>query len=152
MNMKCSGYPVQLRKVQPKPTVSQLPDTALPSWPINRPEQVAPSTPVTPNDNPLLPQIFPEEPLFTVPQNPLLPPEYQEVLSYSSLQYLNGFLRTQIGNYCELTFLVGSDSTVTKSGILVAVGINYVLLLDQRDNEITACDFYNLKFVEFKDA
>ncbi len=154
MNMKCAGSPVQLRRVEHRhPTTSQLPDTAMPNWPISQPEQIAtPTAPVAPNvpgTSPLLPQIFPEEPMFNVPNNPLLPPEFQEVLSYSSIQYLNGFLRTQIGNYCEVTLLVGSNDTETRSGELLAVGINYILLLDTKSGDILACDFYNIKFVRF---
>ena len=45
------------------------------------------------------PMIFPNSPVFRVPANPLLPEEYSEFLDYNSLQYLNGFFRTQIGRY-----------------------------------------------------
>lgn len=38
-----------------------------------------------------------------------------------SLQYLNGFLRTQIGRRVSIDFLVGSNSIVTKSGFLLGV-------------------------------
>ena len=41
--------------------------------------------------------VLPNAPEFQVPNNPLLPPGYQEVINYENLQYMNGFLRTQIG-------------------------------------------------------
>lgn len=152
MKMNCTGYPVHLRRIQPLPSTSQLPDTVQTDWPITQPDYISnPDFDISENPaNPQLPQLFPNEPVFNVPPNPLLPPGYQEVLSYSNLQYLNGFLRTQIGNYCEVTLLIGSDSTVEHSGVLVAVGINYILLLDPRTNDILTCDFYNIKFVRFQ--
>ena len=114
--------------------ISQLPDTVQPDWP----------------DSPQTPQIFPNEPMFNVPPNPLLPPGYQEILSYSNLQYLNGFLRTQIGNFCQVTVMIGTNNTTERSGILIAVGINYLLLMSEDSSEIETVDFYNIKFVRFR--
>ena len=48
------------------------------------------------------PMVLPNSPTFTVPANPLLPPEYSEVLDYNALQYLNGIFRTQIGRYVRV--------------------------------------------------
>ena len=58
---------------------------------------------------PTFPIIFPDSPMFNVPPNPLLPEEYREVLDYNSIQYLNGFFRTQIGRYVRVEQLVGSN-------------------------------------------
>lgn len=115
---------------------------------LTPPTTTRPSGPTAPG-NPLMPEVIPNAPLFTVPTNPLLPPEYQEVLSYDSLQYLNGFLRTQIGRYCDVQFLVGSNTTETRSGMLIGVGINYILLQDPESKEVIACDFYSIKFIDF---
>ena len=115
---------------------------------INQPARVNPTVPMTPG-NPLMPEVIPEAPLFSVPSNPLLPPEYQEVLSYDSLQYLNGFLRTQIGRNCDVQFLIGSNSTEMRTGTLIGVGLNYILLQDLATREVIACDFYSIKFVDF---
>lgn len=152
MKMNCTGYPVQLRQAQPTPAVSHLPDTVQNDWPITRPDHIVnPSFDFSENPlNPQIPQLFPNEPMFNVPANPLLPPGYQEVLSYSNLQYLNGFLRTQIGNFCEVTMVIGTNNTLERSGVLIAVGINYILLLDPRTNDVLTCDFYNIKFVRFQ--
>ncbi|MEG1958195.1 MAG: hypothetical protein RR071_10760, partial [Lachnospiraceae bacterium] len=81
--------------------------------------------------------------------NPLLPDGYQEVLDYNSLQYMNGFLRTQIGKTAEVEFLVGSNKTVVHTGRLVGVGINYIILQEFDTDSILTCDFYNIKFVRF---
>lgn len=66
-----------------------------------------------------------------------------------SLQYLNGFIRTQIGRRVSIDFLVGSNTIVTKSGYLLGVASNYILINELDTNDITTCDFYNIKFIRF---
>ncbi|MDD6043971.1 MAG: hypothetical protein PUB87_09560 [Eubacteriaceae bacterium] len=91
--------------------------------------------------------IIPNAPTFRVPSNPLLPPEYQEVLSYDNLQYLNGFLRTQIGKYMRVEQLVGSNTIEERYGYLVGVGANYIILQELSTNNVMALDYYNIKLV-----
>ena len=66
-----------------------------------------------------------------------------------SLEYMNGFLRTQVGRPVQVDFLVGTNSIVTRSGILLAVGANFILINETETDDILACDFYNIKFVRF---
>lgn len=66
-----------------------------------------------------------------------------------SLQYLNGFLRTQIGRRVSIDFLVGSNTIVTKLGYLLGVASNYILINELDTNDLTTCDFYNIKFIRF---
>ncbi len=66
-----------------------------------------------------------------------------------SIQYLNGFIRSQIGRRVNVEFLVGTDTMVEKEGYLVAVGANFILLNELSSDDIIACDFYNLKFIKF---
>ena len=66
-----------------------------------------------------------------------------------SLQYMNGFLRTQVVRPVQVDFLVGTNSIVTRSGILLAVGANFILINETETDDILACDFYNIKFVRF---
>lgn len=66
-----------------------------------------------------------------------------------SIQYLNGFIRTQIGRRVTIDFLVGSNSIVSKSGYLLGVAANYILINELDTNDITTCDFYNIKFIRF---
>lgn len=66
-----------------------------------------------------------------------------------SIQYLNGFIRTQIGRRVTIDFLVGSDNMISKSGYLLGVAQNYILLNELDTNDITTCDFYNIKFIRF---
>ncbi len=96
-----------------------------------------------PNPDPVLP----ENPQFQVPANPLLPPGYQEVLSYENLQYMNGFLRTQIGRYLRVEQLVTSNQIEDRFGYLVGVGLNYILLQQAGTGNISAIDYYSIKYV-----
>ena len=126
------------------PSAPQAPALTPPSSPLlpNMPPESEQSFPL----NPLLPKILPYSPNITVPPNPLLPPNYATTLDYESLQYLNGYLRTQIGNYVEAEFLVGSTNITMRSGRLAGVGLNYILIEDLSTGDISACDFYNIKF------
>lgn len=81
----------------------------------------------------------------------------QQITDYSrpypvtaeSIQYLNGFIRTQIGRRVQVDFLIGNNEIITKDGFLLGVGANYILLNEIGTNDITACDFYNIKFIRF---
>lgn len=66
-----------------------------------------------------------------------------------SLQYLNGFIRTQIGRRVTIDFLIGSDNLTSKTGYLLAVAQNYLLLNELDTNDVTACDLYTMKFIRF---
>jgi len=118
--------------------------------PVNPGAPMTPSTLDGPKQafpaNPLLPRILPPSTTLTVPANPLLPAEFATTIDYESLQYLNGYLRTQIGNYVEANFLVGSTNVTVVFGRLVGVGLNYILIEDSATRDVVACDFYNLKF------
>lgn len=70
-------------------------------------------------------------------------------ITAESIQYLNGFIRSQIGRNVSIEFLVGTNQIVTKEGFLVAVGANFILLNQKGTNDILACDFYNIKFITF---
>ncbi len=66
-----------------------------------------------------------------------------------SIQYLNGFIRTQIGRRAQIQFLMGNAELIEKDGFLLGVGANYILINEIGTNDITACDFYNIKFIRF---
>ncbi len=96
-----------------------------------------------------IPIVTPSPPHFSVPSNPLLPLRYKEILSYDNLQYMNGFLRTQIGKECMVTMSFGSSgSAVTRLGYLIGVGINYLLLQEPCSEAIIVCDFYSINLVQ----
>ncbi len=70
-------------------------------------------------------------------------------ITADSLQYLNGFIRTQIGRRVRVEFLVGTNTITDRTGILVAVGANYILINETETDDLLACDFYNIKFIKF---
>lgn len=131
--------------------------TPLPEFlPPQNPEITPPVTPAPnplpnplpqPPQNPVPPPVLPSAPQFQVPANPLLPPGYQEFINYENLQYLNGFLRTQIGKYMRVEQLVGSNNIEDRYGYLVGVGINYILLQELGTGNILAVDYYGIKSV-----
>ncbi len=91
------------------------------------------------------PVVLPNNPIFKVPANPLLPDEYSELLDYNSIQYMNGIFRTQIGRYVRVQQLVGSNTTEGQEGFLIGVGINYIILQDYSDGNIRIIDIYGIK-------
>lgn len=88
-----------------------------------------------------------QTPSFGVPSSPLVPPEYEQTIDYDSIQYMNGFLRTQIGRYMRVEQMIGSDSTEDRYGFLVGVGNNYVLLQDVSNGNVAIVDLYTIKYV-----
>ena len=91
------------------------------------------------------PQVIPNSPTFQVPANPLLPQDYNEVLDYNAVQYLNGIFRTQIGRYVKVSQLVGSNTLEDFEGYLIGVGINYIILQDYITGNIRILDIYGIK-------
>ena len=111
-------------------------------WPDENGVETIPAQP-----DPVPDPILPENPQFQVPANPLLPPGYQEVLSYENLQYMNGFLRTQIGKYLHVEQMIGTNQLEDRYGYLVGVGLNYILLQQAGTGNISAIDYYSIKYV-----
>ncbi len=63
---------------------------------------------------------------------------------------LNSFLRTQIGKNVSMQFLVGTNALVEKSGTLVGLGSNYVILRESGTDEILICDLNDVKFIRLE--
>lgn len=139
--------PVPGTSYTPSGTGSIASNMAMPGiWSDENGVETIPGIP-DPNSNPKPDPVLPENPQFQVPANPLLPPGYQEVLDYENLQYMNGFLRTQIGKYLRVEQLVTSNQIEDRFGYLVGVGLNYILLQQAGTGNITAIDYYSIKFV-----
>lgn len=90
-----------------------------------------------------------EEQLIRFTDFDLLPVMSNVPLTAESIQYLNGFIRTQIGRRVKVEFLVGTNSFIDKEGTLLGVGINYIIINETDTDDITLCDFYNIKFITF---
>ncbi|MDP4146719.1 MAG: hypothetical protein Q8936_19950 [Bacillota bacterium] len=63
------------------------------------------------------------------------------------INYTQGYLRTQIGKLMRVEFLVGTTTLTDRTGVLVAVGISYIILRDVGSNNLIVCDIYSIKFV-----
>ena len=100
------------------------------------------------------PQVIPNSPTFHVPANPLLPQDYNEVLDYNAVQYINGIFRTKIGLYVKVSQLVGSNTLEEFEGYLIGVGINYIILQDYLTGNIRILDIYGIKsmYVYYKNV
>lgn len=64
------------------------------------------------------------------------------------INYTQGYLRTQIGKRVKIEFLIGTNMLVDRDGILLGVGISYVLLQEAETDDLLLCDIYAIKFVK----
>ena len=78
---------------------------------------------------------------------PLTPTTQPPAVTLDSLQYFNGFLRTQIGKKVKVQFLIGTNIIQDRTGTLTGVGANYILMIETETNSLLMCDFYTIKFV-----
>lgn len=97
------------------------------------PAQVA--IPMQPNQQPISQQIIPPTTTGQVPQ------------TVESTYFIPGFLRTQIGRRVRVEFLIGTNGTTDRTGILIGVGASYILLRDPNEDNIIMADLYSIKFV-----
>lgn len=65
-----------------------------------------------------------------------------------SIQYTQGWLRTQIGKYMKFEFLIGTNLFIDREGILLEVGISYIVLEEAGTNDLVMCDLYSIKFAK----
>lgn len=62
--------------------------------------------------------------------------------------YLQGYLRTKIGKFMKVNFLLGTGTFIDKDGILKEVGVDHIVLRDIKTGEDVIGDLYSIKFVE----
>ncbi|WP_242855659.1 hypothetical protein [Ruminiclostridium josui] len=83
------------------------------------------------------------------PLAPITPTTEAQPMTTQSIEYMNGFLRTQIGKTVRVEFLIGTGTLIDKFGTLLAVGANYLVLRQAETDDIVVCDFFTIKFVTF---
>ncbi|MEY8000434.1 hypothetical protein AB8U03_09555 [Clostridium sp. Mt-5] len=66
--------------------------------------------------------------------------------------YIQGYLRTQIGKRVRVTFLLGTGTLQDRTGILENVGISYIILREEGTNASELADIYSIKFVVIFDT
>jgi hypothetical protein len=73
-----------------------------------------------------------------------------EPVPVTSTLYFAGYLRTQIGKLMRVQFLIG-NSTVDRSGVLVSVGVDHIVLRPFDVNGFIICDLFSIRFVTVVD-
>jgi hypothetical protein len=99
-----------------------------------------------PDASPAMPETTPPG---TNPLAPLTPTNQPQALSLQSTEYLNGYLRTQIGRMVRIEFLIGTGTLVDRTGTLLSVGANFLTIRQVQTDDIVACDFFSIKFITF---
>ena len=56
-------------------------------------------------------------------------------------------LKENVGQYVDVEFLIGSGNLTTRSGLLYAVGVSYIVLYDRKNDRYLICDLYSIKDV-----
>ena len=79
---------------------------------------------------------------------PLTPFNQPIPVTTESTLYINGFLRTMIGRKVTVEFLIGTNTFTDRTGVLLAVGANYIVINEVETDDILICDFYSIKFVK----
>ncbi|MBC2399206.1 hypothetical protein HGG79_15705 [Clostridium tetanomorphum] len=109
--------------VTPSPT--NIPITPITPGPIN-----IPATPLTPGST--------GAPDFELEPGP---PVKRDT------NYTQGWLTTQIGKYIKIEFLIGTNMLIDREGVLMEVGISYIVIRESGTNDLLMCDIYSIKFV-----
>ena len=122
------NYMNPIQQQQQKEQLQQLGSQKLPWMPQSKPTESRPT------DSSLM---------------PITPSTQPPSITANNLQYMNGFLRTQIGRPVKVDFLIGTNTLVDKAGTLLGVGVNYILLQEAETDDLLVADFYNIKFIKF---
>lgn len=59
-------------------------------------------------------------------------------------------LARNVGRNCLVSFLIGTQETVTAEGTLIEVGADYLVLQHPVRRSYVTADFYSVRFVEFR--
>lgn len=74
---------------------------------------------------------------------PAIPPEVMDI------QYTQGYLKTQIGSKVKIEFLIGTNMLIDREGVLLDVGVSYIIINETETDDLLLCDIYSIKFVRF---
>lgn len=91
------------------------------------------------------------EPMPVPPPTTQLPPDFAIEPGppvQDDINYTQGYLKTHIGEYVKVEFLIGTNMLVDREGTLVDVGISYIVLQEPQTDNYLMADIYSIKFVE----
>lgn len=66
----------------------------------------------------------------------------------TNTEFLQGYLRTIIGRYVKIDFLIGTNTFIDREGTLIDVGVDHVVLREAETDDLLVCDLYSIKFVK----
>jgi hypothetical protein len=66
---------------------------------------------------------------------------------YQDPNYIQGYLRTLIGQFVRVEFLIGTNSLIDRTGVLLEVGISYIVLREAQTDDNLMCDIFSIKFI-----
>jgi hypothetical protein len=95
-------------------------------------------------------QTYPMNPGIVHNQVPVPPSNFEQAPGSPTnlgTQYTEGYLRTQIGKRMKIMFLIGTNIVQDREGILLEVGISYIVIKEVDTNNKLLCDMYSIKFV-----
>lgn len=102
---------------------------------------------------PMQTPMYTQMPTQTVPMQPYMQSPMPGALTQqgpppvASHEYVPGYLSGLIGKNIRAEFIVGTNSFIDKTGVLVEVGVNFFVLRDTNFHVNVMCDLYSVKFV-----
>lgn len=66
---------------------------------------------------------------------------------FSDTRYMQGYLRTLIGRFVRVEFLIGTQQLRDREGTLLEVGISYIVMREAETDDNVMCDLFSIKFV-----
>ena len=100
-----------------------------------------------------------EERRISNPQQPTRPANHGFVAPSGNDNYFENsvayqgamqqILSENTGELVSVDFLIGTQETVTRRGILYSVGVSYIVLYNPENDTYVVCDLFAIKFVTF---
>lgn len=66
---------------------------------------------------------------------------------FQDTRYMQGYLRTLIGRYMRIEFLIGTNQLRDREGTLLEVGISYIVIREAETDDNVMADVFAIKFV-----
>jgi hypothetical protein len=79
---------------------------------------------------------------------PIAPFDQPIPITTENILFLNAFLKNFIGRRVTIEFLIGTNTLTDRTGTLLAVGANYIVINEVESDDVLVCDFFSIKFVK----
>ncbi|MDP4091382.1 MAG: hypothetical protein Q8930_19220 [Bacillota bacterium] len=98
---------------------------------------ILPQAPVTIGGQPTGPSLIPGATFVEAPGSPV----------FLDTRYIQGYLRTLVGRFVRVEFLIGTSQLRDREGTLLNVGVSYIVLREAETDDNVMCDLFTIKFV-----